>query len=183
MKIFRKNNVTGGLSAVFAVKLPELGLHRDDKFAELGIPSAWPSMDEKFRNAHGYGSPMKLRSRFFAATLVLASSATAADKLKALIVDGQNNHAVWPKSTIMMKEYLQNSGLFEVDVARTKFISNHKREAAWLPLAGAGTSEGTEKPVPDPGFAPDFTKYAIVVSNFGFGAADKSSSRGFRKMP
>jgi type 1 glutamine amidotransferase len=115
---------------------------------------------------------MKTLPRFLAASLVLTLPAMAADKLKALIVDGQNNHAVWPKSTVMMKEYLEGSGIFEVEVARTKFISNYKREQDWLPLAGAGESQGTEKPVPDPDFSPDFTKYAIVVSNFGFGAAD-----------
>ena len=115
---------------------------------------------------------MKTIRNLFAVTIVLALPAAAAEKLKALIVDGQNNHAVWPKSTVMMKQYLENSGLFEVDVARTRFISNFQREESWLPLAGAGASEGSDKPVPDPAFSPDFTKYSIVVSNFGYGAAD-----------
>lgn len=103
--------------------------------------------------------------------VLLSLPATAAEKLKALIVDGQNNHAVWPKSTVMMKQYLQDSGLFEVEVARVRFIVNYKREESWLPLAGAGESEKSEKALPDPDFSPDFTKYDIVVSNFGFGAA------------
>jgi len=111
-------------------------------------------------------------SRILAASLLLSLPAAAVEKLKALIVDGQNNHAVWPKSTVMMKQYLESSGLFAVDVARTKFISNFNREKDWLPLAGAGESEGTENPQPDPDFSPDFSKYAIVVSNFGYGAAD-----------
>jgi hypothetical protein len=72
----------------------------------------------------------------------------------------------------MMKQYLEGTGLFEVEVARTRFISNFQREKDWLPLAGAVEAEGTEKPKPDPDFSPDFSKYAIVVSNFGFGAAD-----------
>ena len=55
----------------------------------------------------------------------------------------------------MMKQYLEDSGLFEVEVARVKFISNYKREDAWLPLAGAGESEKSEKPLADPDFAPD----------------------------
>jgi len=71
-----------------------------------------------------------------------------------------------------MKQYLAGTGLFEAEVARTRFISNYKREQAWLPIAGAGEKEGTEKPTPDPDFSPDFSKYRIVVSNFGFGAAD-----------
>jgi len=107
-----------------------------------------------------------------AVSLLCSLSATAAEKLKALIVDGQNNHAVWPKSTVMMKQYLENSGLFEVEVARTRFISNHQREKDWLPLAGAPEAEGKDKPVPDPSFSPDFKNYNIVVSNFGYGAAD-----------
>ena len=55
--------------------------------------------------------------------LILATFVTTADaaKLKALIVDGQNNHSVWPKSTLMMKQYLEDTGLFTVDVERTKF--------------------------------------------------------------
>ncbi|MFM7181223.1 MAG: ThuA domain-containing protein [Verrucomicrobiales bacterium] len=107
-----------------------------------------------------------------AASLALLCPVIAAEKSKALIVDGQNNHAVWPKSTIMMKEYLEKSGLFDVEVARTKFISNYKREEAWLPLAGTGESTKNEKPLPDPDFSPDFSKYKVVISNFGFGAAD-----------
>jgi type 1 glutamine amidotransferase len=115
---------------------------------------------------------MKTTSRILAASLILALPAAAADKLKALIVDGQNNHAVWPKATVMMKQYFEDSGLFDVEVARTKFISNSGREKDWLPLAGAGESEETKKPMPDPDFSPDFKKYDVVVSNFGYGAAD-----------
>jgi type 1 glutamine amidotransferase len=115
---------------------------------------------------------MKTILSVFAASLILSLPAVAAEKLKALIVDGQNNHAVWPKSTVMMKQYLESTGLFEVDVVRTRFISNFQREKDWLPLAGAGETEGTEKPMPDPNFSPDFSKYSIVVSNFGHGAAD-----------
>lgn len=115
---------------------------------------------------------MKPLATILTASMILALSAPAAEKLKVLIVDGQNNHAVWPKSTVMMKQYLEDSGLFEVDVARTRFISNYQREKDWLPLAGAAEAQGTEKPMPDPDFSPDFTKYRVVVSNFGYGAAD-----------
>jgi hypothetical protein len=115
---------------------------------------------------------MKPILSFVAVSFLFALPSEAAEKLKALIVDGQNNHAVWPKSTVMMKDYLEKTGLFQVDVARTKFISNHQREKDWLPLAGANEAEGKDKPMPDPDFAPDFTKYNIVVSNFGYGAAD-----------
>ncbi len=41
---------------------------------------------------------------------LMVSSVTAAEKLKALIVDGQNNHAVWPKTTKMMQEVSGRNG-------------------------------------------------------------------------
>ena len=115
---------------------------------------------------------MKNTCRALFALLLLSVSTSAAEKLKALIVDGQNNHAVWPKATVMMKQYLEDSGLFEVEVARVKYINNYKREESWLPLAGAGESEKSEKPLPDPDFSPEFGKYDVVISNFGHGAAD-----------
>ena len=75
------------------------------------------------------------------ASLAITSASHAADKIKALIVDGQNNHAAWPKTTIIMRDYLKETGLFEVDIARTKFTWNGAQEAAFLPLAGVGATE------------------------------------------
>ncbi|MBA2114350.1 ThuA domain-containing protein [Bremerella alba] len=75
--------------------------------------------------------------------LFVFSSAVFADdaKLKALIVDGQNNHGVWPKTTQMMKSYLEDSGKFTVDVATT----------------GKKSTDG---------FAPVFKDYDVVISNY-----------------
>jgi len=73
--------------------------------------------------------------------------APAAEPLRALIVDGQNNHANWPQTTQRMRRWLEDSGRFTVDVC------THA-------LKGE-----------DPGFAPPFADYAVVVSNFGHGAA------------
>ena len=68
----------------------------------------------------------------FTATIISAQTATAeptltesetsgSEKISVLIVDGQNNHTAWPKSTAMMKTYLQQTGKFEVDIYRSKF--------------------------------------------------------------
>ncbi|MBK1834129.1 ThuA domain-containing protein [Roseibacillus ishigakijimensis] len=114
---------------------------------------------------------MKWFSQLTLLTCALALPAAAAEKLQALIVDGQNNHAVWPKSTIMMKQYLEESGLFEVEVARTHFLWKHEREEKWLKFAETGDWVGLDKPKADPDFAPDFSKYDLVVSNFGWNAA------------
>lgn len=124
--------------------------------------------------------------RLFTYSLVAVSLAlplTAAEKMKALIVDGQNNHEVWPKSTIMMKQYLEESELFEVDIARTKFIWKYEREEDWLKYAGEGDWKGLKKPKADPSFNPDFTKYDVVISNFGWNAAGwpEATKRSFEK--
>lgn len=103
--------------------------------------------------------------------ILIFSFATEA-KLKVLIVDGQNNHAVWPKSTIMMKQYLEETGLFEVDIKRTNFTWKADREKAYLPLAGVGETQDLKEPKSDPDFILTFKKYDVVISNFGWKAAD-----------
>ena len=104
--------------------------------------------------------------------IVLASTGEA-KKLKALIIDGQNNHEVWPKSTIMMKQYLEETGLFKtIDIDRTIYTWKAEREKAFLPLAGVAETQDLEQPKTDPNFAPDFDKYDVVISNFGWKAAD-----------
>ncbi|MDF7801013.1 ThuA domain-containing protein [Pontiellaceae bacterium B1224] len=105
--------------------------------------------------------------------LCVATLAVGAEaKLKALIIDGQNNHDVWPKSTVMMKQYLEDTGLFEVDVDRTRFIWKSEREAEFLPMAGNFETEAVKKPKSDPGFKPNFKGYDVIISNFGWKAAD-----------
>jgi len=68
--------------------------------------------------------------------------ASAADLLKALIVDGQNNHH-WQATTPILKAALESSGRFTVDVATsppsTQSLSN---------------------------FSPDFSKYSVIVLNY-----------------
>jgi type 1 glutamine amidotransferase len=91
------------------------------------------------------------RSFVFSVALVLTALASdvtmSAEPIKALIVDGQNNHAVWPTTTKMMKAYLEESKLFSVDVA-------------------TAAPQGT-----DPNFKPPFRNYSVVICNFGHGAA------------
>ncbi|WP_146511288.1 ThuA domain-containing protein [Thalassoglobus neptunius] len=101
--------------------------------------------------------------------LVMQSWSHAAD-LKALIIDGQNNHGDWPKTTFMMKKYLEETGLFDVDLARTKYTWKGEQHLPEYSIPGFET-EATPQPKADPDFKPDFSKYDVVVSNFGFNAA------------
>ncbi len=106
----------------------------------------------------------------FVAVAVMQTALSAAAPMKALIIDGQNNHGAWPKTTFMMKQYLEETGLFTVDIARTKFTWRGEALLRDFPLAGVETTS-TKKPQSDPNFRPEFSKYDVVVSNFGFGAA------------
>ena len=111
----------------------------------------------------------------FVALLATASSLvpplTAAEPaLRALILDGQNNHGAWPKTTQMMKAYLEETGLFRVDVARTAYTWQGEDLLEKYSLPGVKTTPGKE-PQSDPDFKPDFGQYQVVISNLGFGAA------------
>ena len=82
------------------------------------------------------------RFHFIAALALFASTLSlSAEKMKALIVDGQNNHAVWPKSTVIMKTYLEETGMFTVDVARVRYLWKAEREKDWLDLVETGETE------------------------------------------
>ncbi|MGQ9575309.1 MAG: ThuA domain-containing protein [Thermoguttaceae bacterium] len=74
--------------------------------------------------------------------LVLAAAGLAAPPYKALIVTGQNGHD-WKGTTPVLKDILQQTGLFTVDVATS-------------PPKGQDMS----------GFKPDFAAYDVVVSNY-----------------
>ncbi len=105
------------------------------------------------------------RSHFIAALALFASTLSlSAEKMKALIVDGQNNHAVWPKSTVIMKTYLEETDMFTVDVARVRYLWKAEREQSWLGLVETGETEMMKKPQPDPDFSPDFSKHGIYCA-------------------
>ncbi len=78
------------------------------------------------------------------ATFLISSaspvSAAEPEKIKALIVDGQNNHD-WKATTPVLKEILESSGRFTVDVA---------------------TSPAKDTT----GFRPKFADYGVVVLNY-----------------
>ncbi|QDS98344.1 ThuA domain-containing protein [Adhaeretor mobilis] len=101
---------------------------------------------------------------------LLAMPSRAAEPLKALIIDGQNNHEMWPKTTFMMKRYLEDTGLFEVDIERTKFTWKGESQLPDYPLEGIET-QVVGKPRTDPDFSPTFSDYDVVISNFGYNAA------------
>ncbi|XPF95232.1 ThuA domain-containing protein [Colwellia sp. RE-S-Sl-9] len=105
---------------------------------------------------------------------VIKNQDTAAEKLKVVILDGQNNHAVWPKSTLMMKQYLEQSGLFEVDIYRTSNLwrsTGHNNIIEQYPLNDGKIYQEYKEPKADVNFTPNFEAYDVVVSNLGWKTA------------
>lgn len=93
-----------------------------------------------------------------AASLLLSADTMRAEpRLKALIVDGQNNHD-WKATTPLLKKHLSDSGLFAVDVATSP--------------AGQDLS----------GFQPDFAAYDVVVSNYNGAAWPKATQAAFTQF-
>ncbi len=78
--------------------------------------------------------------------LATAAESHAADTLRLLIIDGQNNHN-WRATTPILKEFLERSGRFTVDVATTP-------------------TEKTAAPAEWDKFRPEFARYDVVLSNY-----------------
>lgn len=97
-----------------------------------------------------------MKTLFSALLLGLASAVTAAEPIKVLIVDGQNNHN-WKATTPILKKTLEDTKLFAVDVATSP-------------------AKGTE------GFRPKFSDYAVVVSNYNGQSWPKETQADFVKF-
>jgi uncharacterized protein len=76
-------------------------------------------------------------------------------KLRALIIDGQNNHD-WKMTTPLLTKVLETSGRFEVDVA---------------------TSPGEKQDMS--GFRPKFAEYDVIVSNYNGEPWSEAASKDF----
>ncbi len=102
-------------------------------------------------------------------------------KQQVLIIDGQNNHFIWPKTTQMMKDYLEETGLFDVSI--------HRMDSVWLGIkynesrpepytqfieaypVGEADYVISHDPIKTSDFTIDFNKYDLVVTNLGLDAA------------
>ena len=105
------------------------------------------------------------------ATTVFSQSEKKDSKIRALIVDGQNNHEQWPKITYLLKKEMEGTGLFTVDVARSAYTWKGDEYLEEFAIEGIPKTEALEEPKADPDFNPNFSKYDVVISNFGWNAA------------
>ncbi len=82
-------------------------------------------------------------------------TAQAADKLRVLIVDGFNPYHEWQVTTPLMKQILEKSGRFEVDVATVPIPKGYKPDLSG-PLPRIDSIE----------FRPKFADYDVVIGNY-----------------
>ena len=108
-----------------------------------------------------------MRKNFLVSCLLLfacilqANAFEAKDKkqFKVLLIEGQNNHENMRDGSQMMRGYLEETGMFRVDIIST-------------PKKGADMS----------GFLPDFTTYDLVVSNYNGDSWPEVTNRNFEKF-
>lgn len=93
--------------------------------------------------------------------LALIAPAQAADKIKVLLIDGQNNHA-WAKTTPVIKANLEKTGRFTVDVV----TSPAKPQAPKAVKGGKKQAAPKSDPAAWAAFKPEFAKYDVVFSNY-----------------
>lgn len=96
-----------------------------------------------------------MRLPILALVLSLPLLAPAADKIKVLIVDGQNNHK-WPETTPVMKQALEASGVFQVNVSTSPAKSSPKAAEAEKDALKAQWET----------WRPDFAAHDVVLSNY-----------------
>lgn len=118
--------------------------------------------------------------RLTLAFLAMSAAAFAApDKIKVLIVDGQNNHQ-WAVTTPLLKKILEDTGRFTVDVSTTppakpnapkmaKDATAAQKAAHADALKKHADAEAAHKaaaPAKWSAWRPKFSAYAVVVSNY-----------------
>jgi uncharacterized protein len=118
---------------------------------------------------------MKRNSLLFCLIFILLSIPSFSQKnkkvIKTLIVDGQNNHVQWPKITAMMKQILEETGRFKVEVNRSRYTWEGDEFIKQFPIAGLAATEALKKPKADSLFYPNFKQYDLIICNFGWNAA------------
>jgi len=106
-----------------------------------------------------------------ASPLVVLGQSKKEKKIKTLIIDGQNNHDHWPKISYMLKEYMEDTNLFSVDLSRTAYTWKGTKFIEKYAIGDSPKTEALDKPKPDPNYAPKFSKYDLVICNFGWKAS------------
>jgi type 1 glutamine amidotransferase len=109
------------------------------------------------------------------AILVLTGVVAAAEPIKVLIVDGQNNHA-WRTTTPILKKILDDAKMFRVDVAtapekprpprKPKDPANAEPQRKYEDELAVFKQADAKYRIEFAQFRPKFADYAVIVSNY-----------------
>ncbi len=107
---------------------------------------------------------LKFYFSLFAWTLILCLFACDVKALprkiyKVLIIDGQNNHRNMAEGSVMMKKFLEETGMFTADITTT-------------PKKGENMDS----------FKPEFSKYDVVLSNYNGDSWSEDTKIAFEKF-
>lgn len=121
---------------------------------------------------------------FIGTSIAQESADSESEKIKTLIVDGQNNHEHWPKISHFLKAQMEATDLFTVAIERSVFTWKGDEFLEDFTIKGLQKTESLKEPKPDPDFSPDFSKYDLVISNFGWNAASwpEETKKNFEKF-
>jgi type 1 glutamine amidotransferase len=95
-----------------------------------------------------------------AAALPALAADKPADKIRVILIDGQNNHN-WRATTPLMKKELETCGRFTVDVA-----------------SNLGPKDKGPSPTATTTFPPDLSKYNVLLSNYNGAPWPKEFQKG-----
>lgn len=132
---------------------------------------------------------MKFLISLFAAFAVTGST-FAAEPIKVLIVDGQNNHA-WRTTTPILKKILEETKLFSVDVAtapeaprmppRPKDPNNEEAQKQYREQLAKFKDTEAKYKRDFAAFRPKFSDYGVIVSNYNGELWPKETQSDFVK--
>ena len=126
------------------------------------------------------------------AALAFALPTVAADPIKVLIVDGQNNHN-WRGTTPILRKTLEDTKLFKVDVATTPskpggpqkpkdFATNDQAKKVYAEALAAFEEANAKYKKEMAVWRPTFSDYAVVVSNYNGDSWSRETQSDFAKF-
>ncbi len=88
----------------------------------------------------------------------------AAETLRVLIIEGQNNHKNWPETSQFMKTTLEKTGKFAVTITRTPPDDGRKERYSGSQPTVAGMPEALQAEWAK--WRPAFSSFDVVISNY-----------------
>lgn len=100
----------------------------------------------------------------FGLVYMMSVTCYADEKIKVLVIDGQNNHGAWSKTTPLIIKTLEKAGRFDVTHTQTPAAGKAKPNYSKCQPEVKDMPEDLQKEWAK--WRPDFSKYDVIVSNY-----------------